>query len=88
MIAIQHTDCGFRIIHKNVVEDKEHSRITQHVVRRERINGLLTDIIEPRTHKAYKCMCCGKWWMDSITSPIVCEKSEYNKKRNDKSCKL
>ena len=88
MIAIQHTDCSFRIIHKNVVEDKEHSRTYQRVVGHEIKNGRLIPVTEPTTRKAYKCKCCGKLWLESITSPVTIYETDYNKRPNDKSCKL
>ena len=89
MIAIQHTSYGFRIIHNDVVPDKEHSRAYDMVLRNERrLDGTLVKVTKRIECDAYKCMCCGAWWMESITSPVLYKDNEYlkDKEERDKSC--
>lgn len=87
MIAIQPTSYGFRIVHNDVVPDKEHSSAFDIVLKNERrLNGEVVKITKRIERKAFKCRCCGSWWIESIASPILCESNEYQKERRDKPC--
>ena len=89
MIAVQHTSYGFRIIHQDVVEDHEHKRSYERIMRKEKVNGVLQDVKERVIHKAFKCLHCGQWWLTSTTAPIEMEREQYElhyKEDRDVSC--